>query len=215
MKKAILLFTIIASCTLLFAQSDKYTASMKKNISMLDSAIQNRNFAELSNNFERIGDAEKTQWLPYYYASFATIMSALTNDDKSKTDAIADKAEQLINKAEAIAGKENSETDVIKSMIASAHMQAASDPQSGWMKYGQTYSSNLEKAKQLDSTNPRPVYLEGVSKFYTPKDYGGGKEVAKPLLEKALSMFDTFKPQSDIDPTWGKEATQHFLSMCN
>ena len=42
---------------------------MKKNISMLDSAFQKGNFAELSNNFERIGDAEKTQWLPHYYAS--------------------------------------------------------------------------------------------------------------------------------------------------
>ena len=135
------------------------------------------------------------------------------NQDKSKSDAIADKAEQLIVKAETLAGKENSETDVIKSMIASAHMMV--DPQTRWQQYGAASASNIEKAKELDPANPRPVYLEGQAKFYTPEAFGGGKAVAKPLFEKALAMFDTFKPKSELDPTWGKASTQYFLSMCN
>jgi hypothetical protein len=188
-------------------------AAMKKNISMLDSAFQKGNAAEIANNFERIGDAEKTQWLPYYYASYCNVISAFTEQDKSKTDAIADKAEQLITKAEGILGKENSETDVIKSMIASAHMMV--DPQNRWQQYGQASSENIEKAKQLDPTNPRPVYLEGQAKFYTPKEFGGGKDLAKPLFEKALSMFDTFKPESELHPLWGKTTTQYFLAQCN
>jgi hypothetical protein len=213
MKKVFLLIMIICSCNILFAQSDKYMGSMKSNISLLDSAFQKGNFAELANNFERIGDAEKTQWLPYYYASYATVMSALVNQDKSKSDAIADKAEELIVKAEALAGKENSEIDVIKSMIASAHMMV--DPQTRWQQYGAASASNIEKAKQLDPTNPRPVYLEGQAKFYTPESFGGGKAPAKVLFEKALGMFDTFKPKSPLDPAWGKSATQYFLSMSN
>ncbi len=212
MKKTILLISIICFSTLLFAQSDKYNAAMKTNISMLDSVFQKGNTAELANNFERIGDAEKTQWLPYYYAAYCTVMSALMEKDKSKPDAIADKAEQLITKAETVAGKENSETAVIKSMIASAHMMV--DPQNRWQQYGQASSSNIEKAKQLDPANPRPVLLEGQAKFYTPESFGGGKAVAKPILEKALAMFDTFKPASDLDPTWGKRSAQYFLDQC-
>ncbi|MEO6330584.1 MAG: hypothetical protein ABIO55_16745 [Ginsengibacter sp.] len=213
MKKAFLFITIICSGTILFAQSDKYTAAMKKNISLLDSAFQKRNFPELANNFERIGDAEKTQWLPYYYASYATIMSALTNEDKSKSDAIADKAEQFILKAETIAGKENSEMDVIKSLVASTHMMV--DPQTRWQQYGAASASNIQKAKELDPSNPRPVYLEAQTKLNTPEAFGGGKAVAKPLFEKALSMFDTFKPNTDLDPVWGKAATEYFLSISN
>jgi hypothetical protein len=213
MKKAILSITLICSCAILFAQSEKYTLSMKKNISMLDSTFQKGNFSEIANNFERIGDAEKTQWLPYYYASYATIVSALMNRDKSKSDAIADKAEQLIIKAEGLAGKENSEIAVIKSMIASAHMMV--DPQTRWQQYGAASAGNIEKAKQLDPTNPRPVYLEGTAKFYTPESFGGGKAPAKVLFQKALGMFDTFKPKAELEPTWGKESTQYFLSMCN
>jgi len=213
MKKAVFLIAIIFFSNFLFAQNDKYVAAMKKNISQLDSLFQKGNAAELANNFERIGDAEKTQWLPYYYASYCNVMQAFTEQDKSKTDAIADKAEQLITKAEEILGKENSETDVIKSMIASAHMMV--DPQTRWQQYGQASSQNIEKAKQLDPANPRPVYLEGQAKFYTPETFGGGKAVAKPLFEQALAMFNTFKPANELEPTWGKGTTEYFLSQCN
>ena len=213
MKKTFFLLAIMSFTNFLFAQSDKYAEAMKKNISMLDSIMQKGNATELANNFERIGDAEKTQWLPYYYASYCNVMNAFMEKDKTKTDGIADKAEQLITKAEEILGKENSETDVIKSMIASAHMMV--DPQTRWQQYGSASSENIEKAKQLDPTNPRPVYLEGQAKFYTPETFGGGKAVAKPLFEKALAMFDTFKPANELDPTWGKATTEYFLSQCN
>jgi hypothetical protein len=213
MKQTILSILVLCFSLASFAQSDRYAPAMKKNIAMLDSAMQKGNAKELANNFERIGDAEKTQWLPYYYAAYATILSTYTEKDKSKVDPVADKAEELITKAEAIAGKENSEIDVIKSMIASAHMMV--DPQSRYMKYGAASGANIEKAKALDPANPRPVYLEAQAKFYTPEAFGGGKAVAKPLFEKAIAMFDTFKPETDLHPTWGKSMAQYFLSLAN
>ena len=213
MKKTILSAAIIFSTIISLAQSDRYVPAMKKNIAMLDSALQKGNAKELANTFERIGDAEKTQWLPYYYAAYANIVSTYTEKDKTKVDPVADKAEELIMKAETIAGKENSEIAVIKSMIASAHMMV--DPQSRYMKYGAASGSNIEKAKALDPTNPRPVYLEAQAKFYTPEAFGGGKAVAKPLFEKALSMFDTFKPENELYPAWGKSMAQYFLSLAN
>ena len=212
MKKILLFVSIISFCNLLFAQSDKYVAAMKKNISMLDSAMAKGNAAELANNFERIGDAEKTQWLPYYYASYCTVLTTYTEQDKSKVDAIADKAEQLISKSEQIAGKENSETDVIKSMIASAHMMV--DPMSRYMQYGKTSSDNIANAKKLDPTNPRPVYLEGTTKFYTPETFGGGKAPAEALFKQALIMFAMFKPAGELYPTWGKATTDYFINLC-
>src|SRR4051812_36400536 len=118
MKRTVLIAAIMFFAAVTFAQSDKYTAAMKANIAGLDSIMIKGNGADLANAFERIGDAEKTQWLPYYYASYCTITTAFAGKDNSKNDAIADKAQQLIDKAEAILGKENSETDVIKSMIA-------------------------------------------------------------------------------------------------
>jgi N12 class adenine-specific DNA methylase len=213
MKKTILLVLIIFSFTTIFAQNEKYVTAMKKNISLMDSALQKGNMKELANNFERIAEAEKTEWLPYYYAAYCTVMNAFMEKDKTKTDAIADKAEELITKAETIAGKENSEIEIIKSMIASSHMMV--DPQSRFMKYGPASSEHLQAAQILDPTNPRAVYLEAQAKFYTPAAFGGGKSVAKPLFEKALAMFDTFMPAGELYPLWGKSSTQYFLSLAS
>jgi hypothetical protein len=195
------------------AQNEKYLSAMKSNIVQLDSAYDGARLQELANNFERIAEAEKTQWLPYYYAAYCKVMNSFMEQDKSKTDAIADKADQLIKKAEEINGGENSETCVIKSMIASSHLMV--DPQTRWMQYGQSSSLEITKAKTLDPSNPRPVYLEGQSKFFTPEQFGGGKPQAKELFLKALQMFDQFKPNSELHPTWGKSATNYFLAQCN
>lgn len=213
MKKILLLLTITVSSAVLFAQSEKYVKAMETNIMMLDSAMVQGTMADLSNNFERIAEAEKTQWLPYYYASYCTVMNSLNEKDKGKTDGIADKAEQLIKKAESILGKENSETCVIKSLIASSHMMV--DPQARWQEYGAASSNNITKAKSLDPTNPRPLLLEGQSKYYTPESFGGGKAPAKELLLQSIGMFDTFKPETKLHPAWGKTTAKYFLSQTN
>ena len=196
-----------------FSQNERFVAAMKSNIAQLESAMATNEMASLANSFERIAEAEKNQWLPYYYAAYCTVMNAFLTEDKSKSDPLAEKAATLISKAEAITGKETSETCVIKSMIASAHMMV--DPQSRWQQYGQASSENIAKAKQLDPSNPRPVYLEGQAKFYTPESFGGGKAPAKELFIKALEMFDRFKPESSLHPEWGKAATNYFLAQCN
>jgi hypothetical protein len=212
MKKLLFISVILLTAFTASAQSEKYIAAMQKNITDLDSVFARNNAAALANNFERIADAEKTQWLPYYYAAYCNILITYTEQDKSKVDPIADRAEELLVKAEAIVG-ENSETAVIRSMVATAHMMV--DPQTRWAKYGAASSSYMAKAKSLDSTNPRPVLLEGQSKFYTPEAFGGGKPVAKPLFEQAIKMFGQFKPSSALHPTWGLGTAAYFLAQCN
>ncbi len=211
MKKIILLATILFVGSSTFAQSNKYESAMKANILQLESVMQTKNSEELANNFIRIGDAEKTKWLPYYYAAYCNAINALTEKDNSKKDALADKANELITKAETILGKENSETDVIKSMIATAHMTV--DPQSRYMTYAPQISENIEKAKSLDPTNPRPYLLDAQNKFYTPEQFGGGKELAKASFDKANVLFNNFKPESDLSPSWGKSSLDYFLAQ--
>lgn len=210
----LLLFSLslVLVANLTYAQSAKYQSTMEQNVTLLDTAHTLGSVVDLGNRFERIADAEKTQALPYYYAAYCKVMTVFLSNDNSKADEIADKAEELITKAETL-DKPNSETYVIQSMIATAHMMV--DPQNRYMQYGAASAEALNKSIQLDSTNPRPVYLQGQSKFYTPEAFGGGKSVAKPIFEKALAMFGTFKPASDIAPRWGKGATLYFLSQCN
>ena len=212
MKQTAFFVLLLLGSFSLFAQSAKYQQTMQQRIAEMETAVQKGGMPALANSFERIAEAEKSQWLPYYYAAYCQVMSALMEQDKSKVDPIADKAEALLKKAEELAGGANSEINVIHSMIATAHLTV--DPAARWMQYGQSSSSFLEKAKAQDPTNPRPLYLEGQSKFYTPEQFGGGKAAAAQVLEKSIAMFDQFKPASELHPTWGKAAAQYFLAQC-
>ena len=99
---------------------------MKSNIAQLDSLMTKGNYDELANNFTD-GRCRKNTMASLFYAAFCYATAAMSEKNNSKKDAIADKADAQITKAESILGKENSETDVIKAMIATAHMTV--DPQ--------------------------------------------------------------------------------------
>ena len=211
MKQIILSLGLLVFAMATFGQADRYQKSMESSITLLDSAKTADDFTSVAATFERIGDAEKTQWLPYYYAALANIWKGFS-DAKANKDEIADKADALIAKAEAIAPK-NSEIALEKSMAATLHMLV--DPQNRWHQYGSIVSSNMETAKQLDANNPRIYYWEGQNLFGTPTQFGGGKDKAKPLFEKSIELYKTSKPVSSIYPGWGLKATQGMLERCN
>lgn len=217
MKKTItILAALLLAVPALFAQSDKYVKAMEARVPAVDTTTTADGWQQLANGFERIADAEKTQWLPYYYAALSNIMQGymLSNGQSggfaAKTDPLADKAETLINQAEAL-NKDNSDIWCVKKMIATLRMSA--DPMSRWQTYGQAAAEALAKAKSLDAENPRVYLLEGQDKFFTPEQFGGSKSEAKTLFETALKKFGAQKPRSSIDPQWGSHTANYFLSQ--
>jgi hypothetical protein len=212
MKKLFLSTIVLFSTIILCAQSEKYTVAIKKNLAAMDTSFKNPvELLTVANNFERIAVAEKTQWLPYYYAAFCQVNYGFLLQDKDKVDGFADKAAVLIAKADSISPN-NSEISCIKSMIASCHMMV--NPQQRWQEYGQASSSNIEAAIQQDPANPRPYYLKGQGLVYTPEQFGGGCKTAKPILETAMEKYASFKPVSEISPSWGKRQVEGLLKGC-
>jgi hypothetical protein len=213
MKKIIVCAVVMVLATAAFCQSDKYVAAMKKNIAAIDSSFTNpASLLTLANNFERIAIAEKNQWLAYYYAAYCQVNYGYMAQDKSKTDGIADKATELINKADSLQPN-NSEISCIKSMIASCHMMV--DPMTRWMQYGQASNEAMANAMQQDPTNPRPYMLKGQGLKFTPEQFGGGCKTAKPELQAAMDKYAAFKPASELHPNWGKDYTAGMLAECS
>lgn len=211
MKKVFLVLILPAIAMHCFAQSEKFTKAMTADIALMDSAKTADDMLAASAAFERVADAEKNQWLPYYYASLSEVIYAFMKNDMSNNDALAGKAEQLLMKADALQPN-NSEISCVKSMIATLRMLV--NPQQRWMQYGPITQQELDKAKSQDPTNPRPYYLQGNNLRNTPEQFGGGCTPAKPLLEEALKKYETFKPASAIHPNWGKERTEQLLDGC-
>jgi len=213
MKKLIIVSVLVSLSIVSFGQSDKYVAAMKNNIAALDTSFKDpANLLTLSNNFERIANAEKNQWLAYYYAAFCQVNYGFMEKNKDKVDGYADKATDLINKADSLMPN-NSEISCIKSMIASCHMMV--NPMQRWQEYGQESNGNMEKAMEQDPNNPRPYYLKGQGLKYTPEQFGGGCKTAKPALQTALDKYATFKPASELAPNWGKAQVEMLIKTCN
>jgi len=211
MKKILAVLSILCVTGTVFAQSEKYTKAMTTAIALIDSAKTADDMLAASATFERIADAEKNQWLPYYYAGLTQILQAFMKNDGANNDTYATKAEQLVTKADALQAN-NSEISCLKSMIATLRLLV--DPQTRWQQYGPISQQELDKAKTQDAANPRPYYLQGQGLRYTPEQFGGGCSTAKPLLEEAVKKYGTFKPASNLHPTWGKNQTEQLIAGC-
>lgn len=219
MKKTIFILCAMLVASYSFAQMpDKFVKAMESKIAALDTTRSAEGFADLANAFERIADAEKNQWLAYYYAAYcnasAGTMAGAGGDmmaaKADKTDPYADKADKQIKKAEEMM-KNNSEIFIVRKMIATLRMLG--DPMNRYMTYGPEAQSMLDEAKKLNPDNPRVYILEGQDKYFTPAEFGGSKEEAKTLFEKAQKLYDTFKPETSIHPNWGKTQVTYFLSL--
>ena len=207
MQKTLLFFALLISLSGV-AQSDKYVQTMKNNISLLDSAKSIDQLQSLASTFERIGDAEKTQWLPYYYAALAQTWIGWNPATKDK-DANSQKINAYLAKAEVI--EKNAELYAVENMSATQQMLV--DPQSRWMTNGKDAGEALQKGLAADPNNPRLYYLQGMSLFGTPSQYGGGKDKAKPLFEKSVALFKAAQPKP-LYPTWGQKQAEDMLAQC-
>ena len=217
--KTIISFLFAALITITsFGQSEKYVKAMEALVPAVDTTQDRDGLATLANSFERIANAEKTQWLPFYYAAYCNVMAGTFSlpqdgsfgDNSGITDPYADKAEILLNKAIEIE-KANTEIYCVQKMIYGLRMMG--NAMSRYMTEGPKAEAALAKAKEANAGNPRIYILEAQDKFYTPEQFGGSKAEAKILFEKALSLFETYKTESNIHPNWGLPTTKYFLSQ--
>ena len=207
--KQLLIIISMFFCGIVSAQS-KYEAAMTRGLEQLKAAKSADDMSTTSAFFERVGDAEKDKWLPYYYAAYSNYLIGWMNP-KADKDKVAEKSNDLITKAEAIEPN-NTELFCLRQMTAT--LQMVVDPMSRWQTYGTQASNAIENAIKADPNNPRCYYLKGQNLMNTPEAFGGGKAVAKKLFEKAVALYDTFKPASPFHPNWGKEQTDKLLAQC-
>ena len=99
MKKIVLPLVLTLLTFASYAQSEKYFSTMKTLVAELDTTRSVEGLTTLANSFERIANAEKTQWLPFYYAALCNINIGNIYFQVQKPDLIdpqMDKAEPLL-----------------------------------------------------------------------------------------------------------------------
>jgi hypothetical protein len=208
------------------AQSDKYADAMKKNLSMFDSAKTTADFENIAAGFQRIGDAEKTQWLPYYWQGLALARIGwmyfpdekgvtavkVSNLDQSVND-LATRINAAADKADAGATDDKAKSEILILRYMALTQQMIVDPQSRYMTYGAQAGEALQKATQLNPNNPRAYYMQAMGVYGTPEQFGGGKAPAKPLFQKAVDLGKAEQKQP-LYPNWSLEQAEQMLALC-
>jgi hypothetical protein len=202
MKQMISLIAVFFMLNTVKAQDQQLAAAVAK----LNTAASIADYQQLANEFGRLAAAAPTQWLPAYYAAYSNTRIAFLQKDPERAMQFSNLAEEQIKKAEAIVKpvgdqKELAEVYTVYSFVNRSRVEA--DPMVNGRKYGPAAGAHLGKARQLDPTNPRALYLDGLVKFKTPAMWGGDKKKAKELFEQALKQFEV-KPASAVAPQWGR-----------
>ncbi|SIS74357.1 hypothetical protein SAMN05421789_105182 [Kaistella chaponensis] len=208
--KKLFLAALLAISVSTFAQTS-YEKAMIDKIAQVEQQRKSDEFTALTNDFTRIGDKEKNQWLPYYYAAFTNIQKgriAMREGKMTELDAIAAEAQKPLDLAMGLS-KDNAELLILQKMIHGLKMMV--DPQSRFMSEGMLAADALSKAEKLDSENPRITLLKAEDTYYTPEQFGGSKTKGLELFQKSLDQFKVYKPKTALDPNWGKAEAEYFL----
>lgn len=164
---------------------------------------------EAANLFERIANAEPDNWLPPYYVAQINIINSFTEKDKEKLSAQLKKAQDFINDATAIS-KDNPDILVLQAQLYTAWI--VFDGQQYGMLYSEKATGLYNKALSLAPKNPRMILAKA------EWDIGGAKYFGQPLdpyckdVRRAIELFETFKPQGEFYPSYGKERAAQVLA---
>jgi len=209
MKNSIVLLVFILSVHLSFA--NKYESAMGSAIEKLYAANDQETYVTAATTFERIGDAEKDQWLPYYYAGLGYIWSSHTINDGNKIDEYLDQAQSLVDKAEKLSPN-NDEIVTLQGYIYM--MKVVVDPPTRGPEYSGLAMQEFGRAVGMNADNPRALLLLGRMKMGTDQFFGNDLSESCGMISKASQMFDDQKTKSKLDPVWGKEMAEMFVNEC-
>jgi hypothetical protein len=211
MRKALLAIALAITTLGAQAQSD-YKPILQTTFNDFDTTYADMSAkTAIGNKLVLIAKKYPDSWAPQFYAAYSRVQLSYFEQDAAKRDAILDEAEGYLAEAVRILGKENTETEVLAATIANSRIGV--NPQNRWQKYGKAFDQHLDKAKEMNADNPRIYLQKGISKFYTPKMFGGGKKAARPYFEKAAELFAK-ETREDIEkPYWGSVTLAYFQKL--
>ena len=189
-----------------------YEKAMTEKIALVENHKSADEFTALANDFKRIAHKEKTQWLPYYYAAFATIQKgriAMREGKMADLDPIAAEAQKMLDSAITLS-KDNAENLILQNMIHGLKMMV--NPQERFMSEGMLAADALSKAEKIDAGNPRITLMKAEDTYFTPEQFGGSKSRGLELFQKSLDQYQAYKTKTSLDPNWGKAEAEYFLA---
>jgi len=166
---------------------------------------------QAENMFERIANAEKEEWLPNYYIAQMNSLKSWNEKDEAVLKAQLEKAQEHLDIA-MTKSEDNAELLVMQAQIYTNWV--AFDGATYGMKYAGKVSELYTKAVALDATNPRAAFCKADWDMGSARYFGKDTAPYCKDVEASIELFDTFKPESDFHPNWGRERAEQVAEDC-
>ena len=200
MKTSILILALVLISSVGFT-NEAYQKAMSQSIEKLFQAKTIPEYVEVANQFERISQIEKAEWLPLYYASFAYIMISFQETENTKKDQYLDQAQKYLDQAMAIEPNE-SELYLLQGFLYPSRINI--DPINRGMALVGKMNAALDKSLELNPDNPRVYYLRATMTANMPEAFGGGAAKALPLYHKGCRKISVFQTKNRTLTQLGK-----------
>lgn len=152
---------------------------------------------------ERLVNADEKNYDAKYfnlYSQYLLINKAMVNENDELFDLYYDAS---LEKGEKLAKNKTYRSEVKVLLAAITMMKIANSPMQAPFLSGKVHAY-LDEAKSIQPNNPRIAIVRGMMKFNTPGMFGGSKEDAEALFNKAISIFEKNDFSAEFDPQWGK-----------
>lgn len=166
---------------------------------------------EAENMFERIAKAEPKEWLPNYYIAQMNSLKSWSEKDGAVLKAQLDKAQEHIDVA-MTKSEDNAELIIMQAQVYTNWV--AFDGMTYGMKYAAKIAELYTKATELEPENPRAAFCKADWAMGSAKYFGQDTAPYCKEIEASIELFDTFKPESEFHPNWGKERAEQVLKEC-
>jgi tetratricopeptide (TPR) repeat protein len=204
--KQILIVALVVISGLTQAQT-----SFEKGMAKAFELWQNDKTDEAESMFERIAKAEPDEWLPDYYIAQLNSLKSWNVKDEAVLKAQLEKAQKHLDVALSKTER-NAELLVMQAQIYTNWV--AYDGATYGMKYAAKVGELYAKAVELHPTNPRAAFCKADWAMGSAKYFGKDTEPYCKDIEASIELFDTFKPESDFHPNWGKERAEQVVTNC-
>lgn len=191
-----------------------YSQDMESAVARLDKAGSVPDYETLEKEFTDMAAAQKTAWLPYYYAAYCNAqIGFLYEHDGERIEPYSNRGEEQAKQALALLDtatqqKELSEVYTVLSKVY--RTKVFINPQTYGRKFGILSDQMMKRALKLNPDNPRAILVNAWVKYHTPKTWGGDKALAKKLATESLEKLAS--APNGAEPHWGKAEAEAILN---
>lgn len=206
--KSVLYLTLLLGSISLFAQAS-YQQQLGQALGQFGQAQSPDELIGCAASFTKLGEAEGATWHANYYAALSSVALSFRTEGNENRDRLVSEAQASLDLA-AKAGAPEAENIALQARIYQARISV--DPANRAMQYGPKTMGMLFPAKAKFPENPRLLLLLAQMVERTPPGYGGGPEVALPLVQASMAAFEGWSSQDPFAPGWGQDEATKLLN---